>query len=202
MSELDTLESLGHYAVRIGIHGQVGRFSDGGQRYRRGSGVICRTARGLEVGTVLNPISLSLPQDAPAREPSAEKGESLQGADGRLIRPMTAEDHLLWNQLKQIAQSSFEACQTWLNESGARDQLLEVEPLYDGRTIYFHFLSDVSSGTAAELEKLVAIFQQTVAASPFAKLLDEGCGPGCGTAQASRGCGTACASCAVACRTR
>lgn len=187
MTTTDTMEAmsqaLSHYAVRIGIHGQVGRFSHGGENYRRGASVICRTARGLEVGAVLNAISYS--------------STAAQSADGSLIRRMTAEDHLLWNNLKQLAQASHDECQRWLDESASKDQLLEVEPLFDGRTLYFHFLSDVSSQTSDQLGKLVTIFQRTVSESSFSRLLEEGCGPGCGTSAATRGCGGACHTCVV-----
>lgn len=172
-----------HYAVRVGIHGQVGRFSHGGEIFQRGVSVVCRTARGLEVGSVLNPIHYG--------------SRSTKAADGTLIRRMTAEDHLLWNNLKQLAQASYAACQSWIDESESKDQLLEVEPLFDGRTLYFHFLSDVSSQTSSQIEQLVIIFQQTVAESSFSQLLEKGCGPGCGTSAATNGCGGACHTCVV-----
>lgn len=172
----------GQYAVRVGIHGQVGRFSAGGERFRRGAQVVCRTARGLEIGTVLNVL-------ASAARPEA--------SDGQILRRMTAEDQLLWNNLQQLAGESHAACQQWLSDSKSPDRLLEVEPLLDGRTLYFHFLNEVSAETDAQIERLVAIFQETVASSAFSQLLEHGCGPGCGTASAQRGCGSSCSSCAV-----
>lgn len=174
----------GHYAVRVGIHGQVGRFISSDEDFRRGTRVICRTARGLEVGLVLNRLLL----------PSA----SLKAADGKLIRRMTPEDQLLWTNLQQLAAQSHAACQQWLVESASSDQLLEVEPLFDGRTLYFHFLNQASPATDAHLERLLAIFQETVASSRFSHLLEHGCGPGCGTSSAKNGCGSACSSCSVA----
>ena len=116
-------------------------------------------------------------------------------SDGQILRRMTAEDQLLWNNLEHLAAQSHDACQQWLVESNSLDQLLDVEPLFDGRTLYFHFLNQASPETDAQLERLVAIFQETVRSSTFSHLLEHGCGPGCGTASATRGCGTACHSC-------
>ncbi|MGN6136579.1 MAG: hypothetical protein ACTHOU_19005 [Aureliella sp.] len=175
--------ATGEYALRVGIHGQVGRFTSSGENFRRGARVVCRTARGLEIGTVLNPLRRAVPSTAPS--------------DGQILRRMTAEDQLLWNNLVELAAQSHEACQQWLEQSRSGDQLLEVEPLLDGRTLYFHFLNQASPETDAQLERLMAIFQETVAASPFAHLVEHGCGPGCGTDAAVGGCGTACHSCSV-----
>lgn len=180
----ETLAAAGHYAVRVGIHGQVGRFTSAEEDFRRGASVICRTARGLEVGSVLNRLQMATASPA---EP-----------DGQIIRRMTAEDQLLWTNLQELAGQSHAACQEWLSRSHSSDQLLEVEPLFDGRTLYFHFLNEASPQTDAHLEQLIAIFQETVAASRFASLLEHGCGPGCGTSAARNGCGSACASCSVA----
>ena len=184
--------SATHFAVRVGLHGQVGRFSGGDGHYQRGAQVICRTARGLEVGQVLGPLQWTATSTALTND-----------FDGRIVRKMAAEDQLLWRHLKQLADEAHAGCQAWLDESGLSDRLLDVEPLLDGRTLYFHFLESVSSATEQQIEKLMSIFQQTVANSSFARLLDQGCGPGCGTEKA-KGCGSACTTCKVssACKTR
>ncbi|MCC6511068.1 MAG: hypothetical protein IT423_18345 [Pirellulaceae bacterium] len=197
----------GHYAVRVGVHGQVGRFMAFGQRYRRGTPVICRTARGLETGSVLSELRSSLTETSVSSAPSeaAESASSTSGInslkpDGQIVRAMAAEDQLLWNHLRELAEQTLQACQQWLKQSDLPDRLLEVEPLMDGRTLYFHFLDQVSPETDAQIERFAQIFQETVAASDFSKLLEHGCGPGCGTAEATRGCGTACSHCQVACK--
>jgi cell fate regulator YaaT (PSP1 superfamily) len=183
-TEVDRLDA-GYYAVRIGVHGQVGRFTTASENFRRGTRVICRTARGLEIGSVLNRLRQS---------------GSAEAADGQIVRRLTSEDQLLWSHLQELALQSQTACQAWLNASQSLDQLLEVEPLFDGRTLYFHFLNDVSADTETQLDRLASIFQETVASSHFSRLLEHGCGPGCGTADATRGCGGACSTCAVSSR--
>lgn len=181
----DIDQATAHYAVRIGMHGQVGRFASGGHRYSRGMQVICRTARGLEVGQVLGALEWT-------------NISSIEEFDGRIVRALAAEDQLLSNQLKQLAEDAHATCQAWLDQSGLPDRLLDVEPLLDGCTLYFHFLDTVSAETEVQTEKLAQIFQQTVADSAFAKLVEAGCGPGCGTDKA-KGCGSACASCVSRC---
>ena len=69
------------HVVRFGAMGHLGRFhSPDATRYPRGSEVILRTSRGLELGEVLAP-------------PSAEDGSG--PADGAILRPVTIEDRLL-----------------------------------------------------------------------------------------------------------
>ncbi|GAB5402098.1 MAG: hypothetical protein Aurels2KO_03290 [Aureliella sp.] len=148
----------------------------------RGSRVVCRTARGIEAGTVLGPCS------------------TVGDTDGRVLRRMGPEDEMLWGHLQQLGQDAFEACNTWLEQQQIHATLLEVEPLLDGKTLYFHFLSDVESIVQEKLDELVAVYEQKARDSKFAKLLDEGCGPGCGTANAKNGCGSkgGCAVCKIA----
>jgi hypothetical protein len=181
----DIDRATAHYAVRIGIHGQVGRFAAGSHHYSRGAQVICRTARGLEVGQVLGALEWT-------------SIASTEEFDGRIVRLMAAEDRLLWNQLKRLAEDAHTACQAWLTNSGLPDRLLDVEPLLDGRTLYFHFLDTASAETEVQTEKLAQIFQQTVSDSAFSKLVEAGCGPGCGTDKA-KGCGSACSACVSRC---
>lgn len=177
-----------HYAVRVGMHGQVGRFLASDSRYRRGTQVICRTARGLEVGQVLGDLEWSCPAGA-------------HEFDGRIVRALAAEDQLFWQQLKLLAENAYAACQVWLSHSGLPDRLLDVEALLDGRTLYFHFLDGVSSPTEQQIAELVSIYQQTIASSEFAQLVEKGCGPGCGTT-AAKGCGSACSTCTSRCAVR
>ena len=82
--------------VRVGVLGQVGRFAsaDGGT-WSRGCRVICRTARGLEVGEVLG-VQLQ------------DKG--LSTADGSVLRALTPADDLLLERLERNRQQAFAAC--------------------------------------------------------------------------------------------
>jgi len=183
----ETVDGTDCFLVRVGKLGQIGRFRSLDQStLRRGSRVVCRTQRGVEIGQVLGPAQL--------------KPASVDLSDGRLLRRMTVEDEILWGHLQEQADLAQQACQQWLSEQDVAGLLIDVEPLLDGKTLYFHFLSEVSPEIQQHLDQLVAIYERSVRESKFAQLLEHGCGPGCGTEEAKNGCGTkgGCAVCQVA----
>lgn len=153
----------------------------------RGSRVVCRSPRGLEVGQVLYPVAL------PVRD-----GQII--ADGWILRRMTPADELLWGQLEYLSRIARDECRQWLCDQRIEATLLEVEPLLDGQTLFFHFLGAVDEIVQRRMDALVKVYQRSVARSQFARLLEHGCGPGCGTENAANGCGTkgGCAVCQVA----
>lgn len=182
------------YFCRVGRHGEIGRFLDREQAQpSRRRLVVLRTKRGLEIGTVLRPISME-----PRHQGSFSDSTSID-FDGTLLRVCTPEDQLLHEKLEEAAKSAFVACQDYLIQHQLGDRLLDVEALHDAKTLYFYFLGLPSETIAPKLDQLVEIFQSTVRESQFAKLLDEGCGPGCGTEEKG-GCGTSgsCAVCVIA----
>lgn len=194
IAEMPATELSTSILLRVGLLGQVGRFSLGDVGgLRRGDRVVCRTRRGIEVAVALGG----------ARESHGVAiGDSDGGVewDGRVLRRTTPEDELLWGHLRQLGEEAFQSCVAWLREQSVAATLLEVEPLLDGRTLYFHFLSNVDDPVQQQLDALVAIYENRVRESKFAKLLEHGCGPGCGTAQAKNGCGSrgGCAVCKAA----
>ncbi len=177
------------YICRVGLHGQVGRLSGRlGGELQRGTRVLCRSQRGLETAEVLTSV--------PAAQLPAEQ------LDGRIIRQLAPEDLLLEKHLLKYAAAAQRAGQRWLNSTGLAELLVDVEPLMDGRTLYFHFLGSVPAATPQQLQPLVEIYQRLVQNSRFARQLADGCGPGCGTEAATGGCGASgtggCAVCVVA----
>jgi len=175
------------YLVRVGCMGHVGRFRlDEDVLVRRGTRAVCRTSRGLELGTVLGP--------------ARSGGGTTDLADGRILRKMAPEDEMLWGHLQGLGRDAHSGCCDWLNSQGIDATLLEVEPLLDGKTLYFHFLSEIDDGVQEYLDHLVSLYEQRVRDSKFAKLLEHGCGPGCGTEKAVNGCGSrgGCAVCKIA----
>lgn len=180
-------DDLACYLLRIGIHGHIGRFrSSDASVYRRSDRVITRTVRGVEVGQVLG---LAHPTQHP-----------VDLADGRILRKMSTQDEILWGHLSELAAKARDDCQRWLDEQRVDGLLIDVEPLLDGKTLYFHFLSEVAPEIQTYLDDLVAVYERSVRSSQFAQLLEHGCGPGCGTEQAKNGCGSrgGCAVCRVA----
>jgi cell fate regulator YaaT (PSP1 superfamily) len=184
------------FYCRVGKHGETGLFWDRYQaRPRRGQKIVVRTNRGLEIGHVLAGKKEPLHQTVSTDFENASLGSN----DGTILRLCTQEDQLLASKLQSYANEAYEACQKFLREQQTTDTLLEVEALLDARTLYFYFLGEPSEIASGELEKLAAIFQHTVQESQFARLLDSGCGPGCGTEEKG-GCGTdgSCTVCVIA----
>jgi hypothetical protein len=144
---------------------------------------VCRTRRGVEVGEVL-----------------ADDEGSYAEVDGTVLRRVTVEDQLLLSRLEKYKDQAFRACEDLLRVRGLEAVLMDVEHLFDGRSLYFYFLGDVTEELESLTAELAAAYDTEVQFHRFAQTLTEGCGPGCGTEEAAgNGCGTTgCASCSVA----
>ena len=170
------------HLVRVGAIGHVGRFlAVDANRYARGTRVICRTLRGLEVGEVLSEID--------------DHGES----DGSLLRAVTVEDELLLARLQRNRDAAIEACSTLIADRGLTAALIDVEHLFDGETLYFYFLGEVEESLEQLTSELAEAYETKVQFRKFTESVVEGCGPDCGTEAAEGGCGEGgCGSCAIA----
>lgn len=171
--------------VRVGLFGHIGRFSGVDSiRYPRSARVVCRTARGLEVGQVLAPADVDSATDT---------------QDGHLLRAMTPEDELLLARLEKNRNRAYEACRLMLDERGIQAVLMDVEHLLDGRSLYFYFLGEVTPEIESLTTELADVYETKVQMRRFAETLANGCGPGCGTEQAEgSGCTSSCGSCSIA----
>jgi hypothetical protein len=171
--------------------GHVGRFTSvDAVSYPRASRVIVRTGRGLETGDVLGPADESLGHGS---------------SDGSILRGMTIEDELLEARLQQKRQTALDACIARLNERNISATLVDVEHLFDGRSLFFYFLGEVTPQVEAITSELAEVYDAAAQFRKFADTLTEGCGPGCGTEAATgHGCTTCATACAVssACATR
>jgi hypothetical protein len=181
--------SLGRqHLVRVGALAHVGRFTSvDAVRYPRHARVVLRTGRGLELGEVL------------AEPQGADDGP----AEGSILRGMTVEDQLLAARLEKHRQAAYEACARRLVEINSDAVLMDVEHLFDGRTLLFYFLGPMTAELEALTAELAELYEAQVQFRRFADAVNEGCGPGCGTETAA-GCKTCAAGCAVAdaCATR
>ena len=175
---------LRDHLVRVGVLGHVGRFvSVDAIAYPRGTRVICRTARGLELGEVLAQV--------PA---NGQRGAS----DGSLLRGVTAEDELLIARLQKNRQEAFEACRRLLDDQGATATLMDVEHLFDGQSLYFYFLGQLTPQLEILVDAMAERYEANVRFRDFAAAVETGCGPGCGT-DAAAGCGEGgCETCSLA----
>jgi cell fate regulator YaaT (PSP1 superfamily) len=173
-----------HHYVRVGLLGQIGRFrAADGTHYPRGARVVCRTARGLELGEVLSLADSETPR-----------------ADGALLRRVTVEDDLLLDRLARHREEAYAACAELLHARGLGAVLVDVEHLFDGQSLFFYFLGETTPELDALTEELGALYDAKVQFQKFAQTLTAGCGPDCGTeAAAGQGCGAGgCSTCAVA----
>lgn len=172
--------------IRVGALGRVGRFTSvNGARYPRLARVVCRTSRGLEVGQVLSDV---------------DEVASLSEADGAVLRPIGVEDDLLLARLEKNKDEAYAACQSLLVERGISAVLMDVEHLFDGRSLYFYFLGEVTPEVEAITGDLASTYDTAVQFQKFSEVLTQGCGPACGTAEATGGgCGSGgCSTCSVA----
>jgi len=170
------------HLVRVGAFSQVGRFAAvDAARYPRDERVVVRTPRGLEIGEILAP-------------PLGESQAAAQ--DGVILRGMTIEDELLEVRLRKNREAAFAACAGRLSELKLDVSLVDVEHLFDGRTLVFYFLGRQTPELETVTSELAAIYDTQVQFQAFAETLTEGCGPGCGTDEAS---GQGCQSCATGC---
>lgn len=168
-----------HYLVRTGAWGEISQHrAVDGATYHRGDRVICKTVRGLEIGEVVADV-----------ETDADSGQ--------ILRRMTDQDELLQKRLERYKRKAVQECRSKLVAAGIDAVLLEVEQLFDGRTLFFHFLGETNSDVEAITNELADAYEQHVRSRHFAKLLAEGCGPDCGT-KAGGGCSGGCAVCVVA----
>ncbi len=149
--------------------------------FPRQSRVIVRTRRGLEIGEVLAPPSGDAAGDAP---------------DGVILRGMTAQDHLLAARLDKNKDEAFAACAERLAELAADATLIDVEHLFDGRSLIFYFLGAITPTIQRITDELAETYESKVKFREFTDALTNGCGPNCGTEEAEGGC-KSCVSCAV-----
>jgi cell fate regulator YaaT (PSP1 superfamily) len=180
-SERTTLQD---HLVRIGVLGQIGRFQSGDfVQFGRGTQVVCRTSRGLEFGSVLTIVH--------------NQTSALPRA-GTIVRGATPEDHLLWARIKKNRSSAFKECQRLLDERAVGVALMDVELLFDGKSIYFYFLGDITPEMEALTLELTEAYESKVQLRQFAEAMTLGCGPDCGS-EGGGGCGDAgCGSCSIA----
>jgi cell fate regulator YaaT (PSP1 superfamily) len=169
-----------HY-LRVGVLGHVGRFvSVDAVRYPRRARVIARTARGLEIGEVLSPPT----------------GDEPFEADGELLRGMTVEDELLSARLEKNRLAAFAACAARIQDHALPATLMDVEHLFDGQTLAFYFLGEQPAALTGLLEELAEAYESQAQLRSFTDALTHGCGPGCGTEEATGG---GCSSCSTGC---
>jgi hypothetical protein len=175
-------QSSTSFHVRVGVMGEVWRLHNpSGLVLGRGQRVVCRSPRGIELGTIVSASQVHA------------------NTEGAILRLCTSQDELLDSRLCKFKTQAVEACRSEIERQGLEATLLDVDHLFDGRTLVFHFLGDLDHRVQEITDRLVDAYERQAKLKVFAQLLAEGCGPGCGT-KAGGGCGTegGCAVCVVA----
>ena len=144
--------------------------------------MICRTRRGLELGEVLNP---------------ATREEQHSALDGNLVRAVTVEDDLLIARMERNRTEAYEECVRRLEREEIEASLMDVEHLFDGQSVYFYFLGELSPQIESITSELAEAYEAKVQFREFTDAVERGCGPDCGT-DSAEGCGTGCTSCSIA----
>jgi hypothetical protein len=171
-----------HHLVRVGALGNVGRFTAvDAVVYPRHAPVVVRTGRGLELGEVL-------------AGPSEVVGET--PGDGSILRGVTPEDRLLQIRLEKNRQAAYDACQARLAELSSSNTLIDVEHLFDGRTLLFYFLGELTPEVEALTSELAELYEAHAQFRSFTQAVTEGCGPDCGSQSAA---GHGCVTCSTGC---
>jgi hypothetical protein len=174
----------GEYLVHHGSAGHLGRFQAAGpDGFRRGSAVVVRSRRGLEVGEVLCP---SAPERALLPDPLV----------GELLRAASADDLTAADRHRAIAREVFDAGSRWVDVHGLPIALVDAEVFLDGRQAMLHA---VRFGPCDEGPFLAELGDQH---GLIVRLYDlhgdpavEGSEPGCGSC-GEGGCGEGgCGSC-------
>jgi PSP1 C-terminal conserved region len=190
-----------NHLVRVGRLGQIGSFAAFDRTcYPRRARVIVRSERGLELGEVLSSPGGALGQQA------------LQGGSpnqpvlvGAILRGATEADELLALRLERNRQGALAACTARLTRLEQPVALVDVEHSFDGRMLRFYFLGETTAEVEALVAELAELYEAEVQIRGFTETLTNGCGPGCGTDEATGGGCTSCSTgCAVAgaCGTR
>jgi len=122
----------------------------GKDKFVRGSRVIARTSRGLEVGEVLC-------------EASEEAVASLKNpGNGQILRRMSNEDT---NELTHIQSKDgevFQICKRYVEELKLEMELIDIEHVFGGERIIVYYLAENRVDFRALVKKLASEFQTRI----------------------------------------
>ena len=165
---------LQEYLVNYGKSGDFLRFAVlDGQTYQRGDRVIVRTARGLEVGTVLRPAT------------GLQQRLFHHLGVGELLRPTTADDEQTYATNLSRSKSLFE--QVRQHAQSQPLEVIDVDVLMDGQTAVLQYLTwgdSIEDSFWAELSQTCSvkfILEDLAAVTEPEDTEEAGCGsPNCG----------------------
>lgn len=145
------------YVVRHGVMRHLGVFSTrGGDTFGRGSQVIARTSRGLELGEVL----------CEATEHAMSAMKSLKSGDspktGQILRAQTDDDAGELRRLLEQQHEEHKVCEQRIEELKLDMRLVDVERLYGGERVVVYYLSDERVDFRQLVKNLASEFQTRI----------------------------------------
>ena len=120
------------YVVRYGATRHIGEFGTKGRdQFARGSAVIVRTDRGVELGEILCQAT--------------ERTRDLLGATeskGNVLREATDQDRQKLDELRAQELAAFRGGQELISQHNLAMQLVDAEYLFGGERLVFYYLSE------------------------------------------------------------
>lgn len=139
------------YVVRHGVMRNLGVFaSRGSDLYARGTQVIARTSRGLEVGEVLceaNELALANLQDP---------------KNGQILRERNADDAGELRRLLDQQKHELATCQRHIDELKLDMRLVDVERIYGGERVVVYYLAEDRIDFRQLVKELATEFQTRI----------------------------------------
>ncbi|MDA0658438.1 MAG: PSP1 domain-containing protein, partial [Planctomycetota bacterium] len=140
---------MARYVVRYGImRGLAVVTVRGSERMLRGTRVLARTPRGMEVGEILCEATDAVVAQLP------------NPAFGQVVREMTSQDEHELSHVLLEDRRGFELCNKFIDQLGLPMQLVDIEHMFGGERVVIYYLSE-QRVDFRELVKLVAAEFQT-----------------------------------------
>ena len=139
------------YVVRYGLMRAIGVLSArGNERLKRGTKVVARTDRGLEVGEVLC-------------QANDKTGEQLDNpSHGQILRKMTTEDSNELTHMASQARDEFEICKNYVKELQLEMDLVDLEHVFGGERIVIYYLAEERVDFRELVRRLASEFQTRI----------------------------------------
>jgi cell fate regulator YaaT (PSP1 superfamily) len=139
------------YVVRYGALRALGHFeSSNGDGHPRGSRVVMRTERGLEVGDVL----------CPAGERTAAFLTDTQG--GQILRRLTADDERELQRIRDGEKAEFDTARQLVIQRNLQMILVDIEHLFGGERVVLYYLAEKRVDFRELVKSLASEFQTRV----------------------------------------
>jgi cell fate regulator YaaT (PSP1 superfamily) len=139
------------YVVRYGALRALGHFeSSNGEGYLRGSHVVVRTDRGLEVGDIL----------CPAGERTGEFLTDTHG--GQILRRVSADDERELQRIREGEKAEFDAARQLVSQKNLQMILVDIEHLFGGERVVLYYLAEKRVDFRELVKSLAGEFQTRV----------------------------------------